>query len=77
MHELGFLPRVLPEFSDIEGRVHYDLYHVHPVDVHSILACEELEKLIRGDYRKNLPLLTTLMGDLDRPDILFFDGPSS
>ena len=71
MHELGFLSRILPEFSDIEGKVHYDLYHVHPVDVHSILACEELEKLSQGDYRKDLPLLSTLMGDQEHPEILF------
>ena len=70
MHELGFLSRYIPEFSEIEGRVHYDLYHVHPVDVHSILAVEELIRLKTGVYKKELPLLTSLMQEIERPEIL-------
>ena len=71
MHELGFLSRYIPEFSEVEGKVHYDLYHVHPVDSHSILAVEELEKLRRGLYEKEYPLLTSLVGELENPGILF------
>jgi len=71
MHELGFLSRYIPEFSGVEGKVHYDLYHVHPVDSHSILAVEELEKLRRGLYEKEYPLLTSLIRELENPGILF------
>jgi len=71
MHELGFLSRYIPEFSEVEGKVHYDLYHVHPVDRHSILAVEELEKLRRGLYEKEYPLLTSLIRELENPGILF------
>ena len=70
MHELGFLSRYLPEFSEIEGKVHYDLYHVHPVDIHSILAVEELEKLKKGTYQETYPLLTSLMREIDRSEVL-------
>ncbi len=71
MHELGLLSRYIPEFSEIEGKVHYDLYHVHPVDSHSILAVEEMEKLRRGLYEKEYPLLTSLIRELENPTILF------
>jgi [protein-PII] uridylyltransferase len=71
MHELGFLSRYIPEFSEVEGRVHYDLYHVHPVDSHSILAVEELENLRRGLYEKEYPLLTSLVREVENPGILF------
>ena len=71
MHELGFLSRYIPEFSDVEGKVHYDLYHVHPVDIHSILAVEELEKLRDGRYEKDYPLLTSLIRESEKPEILF------
>ena len=71
MHELGLLSRYIPEFSEIEGKVHYDLYHVHPVDIHSILAVEELEKLRMGSYQKDYPLLTSLIGEIEKPEILF------
>jgi [protein-PII] uridylyltransferase len=70
MHGLGFLSRYIPEFSHLEGKVHYDLYHVHPVDVHSILAVEELEKLRMGAYEKEYPLLTSLMREIEKPEIL-------
>ena len=71
MHELGFLSRFIPEFSDVEGKVHYDLYHVHPVDVHSILAVEELAKLRDGLYQEDYPLLTSLIREVENPEILF------
>ncbi len=71
MHQLGFLSRYVPEFAEIEGRVHYDLYHVHPVDIHSILAVEELGKLREGFYQTDCPLLTSLISEIERPEILF------
>jgi len=71
MHELGFLSRYIPEFSEIEGKIHYDLYHVHPVDVHSLLAVEELVRLRTGNYQEEHPLLTSLVQEMDKPEILF------
>jgi [protein-PII] uridylyltransferase len=71
MHELGLLSRYIPEFSEIEGKVHYDLYHVHPVDIHSILAVEELGKLRGGLYQQEYPLLTSLIREIENPEILF------
>ena len=71
MHELGFLSHYIPEFSEIEGKVHYDLYHVHPVDIHSILSVEELIKLKAGAYQKELPLFTSLIQEIEKPEILF------
>jgi len=71
MHELGFLSQYIPEFSQIEGKVHYDLYHVHPVDIHSILAVGELRRLRDGFYQKDYPLLTSLIREIEKPEILF------
>ncbi len=74
MHELGFLSQFIPEFSEIEGKVYYDLYHVHPVDIHSILAVEELAKLKEGDYQKEYPLLTSLTKEIEKPEMLFLSA---
>ena len=71
MHELGLLSQYIPEFSEIAGKIHYDLYHVHPVDIHSILAVEELGKLRGGLYQKDYPLLTSLIREIEKPEILF------
>jgi [protein-PII] uridylyltransferase len=70
MHELGFLSCYIPEFSEIEGKVHYDLYHVHPIDIHSLMAVEELEKLRMGVHQKDYPLLTSLIQELEKPETL-------
>jgi [protein-PII] uridylyltransferase len=71
MHELGLLCQYIPEFSQVEGKVHYDLYHVHPVDVHSILAVGELRRLSDGFYQKDYPILTSLIREIEKPEILF------
>jgi [protein-PII] uridylyltransferase len=71
MHELGLLSRYIPEFSEVEGKVHYDLYHVHPVDIHSILAVGELRKLKEGLYQGDYPLLTKLVTETEKTEILF------
>jgi [protein-PII] uridylyltransferase len=71
MHELNLLIRYIPEFSEIAGRIHYDLYHVHPVDIHALLAVEELEKLKNGSYENEAPLLTQLARGMEQPEILF------
>jgi len=68
---LGILLRFIPEFSEIEGKVHYDLYHVHPVDVHSLLALEELERLKMGHYQNEFPLLTSLIKEIEKPEVLY------
>ncbi len=74
MHELGFLSRYIPEFSEIEGKVHYDLYHVHPVDVHSIFAVEELEALKTSTGSKQHPLLASLIREIEKPEILLLSA---
>lgn len=71
MHEMGLLSRYIPEFAGIEGRVHYDLYHVYPIDRHTHLALEELMKLKEGVYQREYSLLTSLMKELEKPEILF------
>jgi [protein-PII] uridylyltransferase len=74
MHALGFLSRYIPEFSSIEGTVHYDLYHVHPTDIHSLLTVEELVKLRTGSYETEYPLLTSLIRETDSFEILLLAG---
>ncbi len=71
MHEMGLLSRYIPEFTGVEGKVHYDLYHVHPIDHHTLLALGELMRLKEGTFQREYPLLTSLMKKLERPEILF------
>ncbi len=71
MHDVGFLNRFIPEFAAIHCRAQRDLYHVYPVDVHSLFTVQELRRLARGEYADAFPLLTDLIREVERPDILY------
>jgi [protein-PII] uridylyltransferase len=65
MHQLGVLPRVIPEFARVTARRQIDVYHVYTVDVHSLFAVRRLFALRNGDVR--VEGLTALMQRLRRP----------
>lgn len=69
MHELGVLPRVLPEFARVTARRQIDVYHVYTVDVHSLFAVRRLFALRCGDVQE--PGITELMQRLERPLALY------
>ncbi len=69
MHELGVLPKVLPEFARITARRQIDVYHVYTVDVHTLFAVRRLFALRSGDVKEEG--LTELMQGMQRPLALY------
>jgi [protein-PII] uridylyltransferase len=69
MHEVGVLPKVLPEFARVTARRQIDVYHVYTVDVHSLFAVRRLFALRCGDVEE--PGLTPLMQAMQRPLALY------
>lgn len=67
MNEVGLLARFLPEWEQIVCRWQQVVYHTYTVDVHSIFLVEELRRLYKGDYARELPALTGLIRDV--PDL--------
>ncbi len=63
MNEVGLLARFLPEWEHIVNRWQHVMYHTYTVDVHSIFLVEELRRLWKGDFEKELPGLTQLVRD--------------
>ncbi len=61
MNEVGLLARYLPEWDHIVCRWQHVMYHTYTVDVHSIFLVEELRRLFKGDYEKELPVLTEMV----------------
>jgi [protein-PII] uridylyltransferase len=57
MHELKFFGRLIPQFGRLYRKAQHDLYHVYTVDVHSIFAVREFERLYLGEYAGEFPLL--------------------
>lgn len=70
MHHLAFLNKYIPEFKRIYCKVQHDAYHVYTVDIHSIFAVEEIEKLWTGVYREGKPLLTSVAADIGVPELV-------
>lgn len=71
MHKLEVLDRYIPEFGEVNCLVQHDIYHIYTVDVHSLFAVAELRKLTRGVYEDKYPIRTTLMEELEKPEVLY------
>jgi len=71
MHAVGVLEWLLPEFGRLRWRTQRDLYHVYAVDEHTLHGVSELERLRDGEYKTDLPLLTQVMREIDRVEMLF------
>ncbi len=71
LNRLGVLGRLIPEFGRLFCMVQHDFYHIYTVDEHSLIGIRELERLREGDFAHDSPLLTEVMRDCDRPEILF------
>ena len=70
MHHLTFLNRYIPEFARIYCKVQHDVYHVYTIDIHTIFAIEEIERLWCGAYRDKRPLLTRVAENLGKPELM-------
>ncbi|MFQ5667455.1 MAG: [protein-PII] uridylyltransferase [Candidatus Binatia bacterium] len=71
MHRAGVLGAFLPEFGALLCMVLHDLYHTYTVDEHSLRGIHELEQLRAGTYKTTAPMLTQVMREVDRVEILF------
>jgi len=61
MNEVGLLAAYLPEWEHIVCRWQHVLFHTYTVDVHSIFLVEELRRLSKGEYERQVPDLTDLI----------------
>ena len=71
MHSLGVLGWLLPEFGQMQWRIQRDLYHVYTVDEHTLHGVAVLEDLRNGRYKEESPLLTQVMREIDKVELLF------
>jgi [protein-PII] uridylyltransferase len=69
MHEAGVLSSYLPEFEQITGLVHHDLYHKYTVDEHTLRAVEYLDEL-PATPEKELREFAKLLQSIPNPEVL-------
>jgi len=71
MHRLGILGRYLPAFGRITGQMQHDLYHIHPVDEHTLMVLRNLRRMAMPEYAHELPFAHRVMSEFARPDLLY------
>jgi [protein-PII] uridylyltransferase len=71
MHDLAVLDWLLPEFGRLHWRTQRELYHVYTVDAHSLQGVAEIELLRDGAYKAAHPLLTQVVREIDKIELLF------
>ncbi len=74
MNELGLLSVMLPEFAHLVGLWQHDLYHTYTVDAHSLFLIEQLQRIRKGNFAKELPLATRLIRGLDSTAVLYLSA---
>ncbi|HUE38033.1 MAG TPA: [protein-PII] uridylyltransferase [Candidatus Binatia bacterium] len=71
MHDAGVLGALVPEFGQLRCMVIRDFYHIYTVDEHTLRGVMELERLRAGEHRQSSPLLTQVMHEVERPEVLY------
>jgi [protein-PII] uridylyltransferase len=64
MNEAGVFGRFIPDFGRIVAQMQYDMYHVHTVDEHSLMAIGILGRIERGELEEDLPVSTEVIGTI-------------
>lgn len=70
MHHLEFLNEFIPEFEHIYCKVQHDLYHIYTVDIHTLFAVEQIEKILNGEFCKELPLPCEVARQIGKRELL-------
>ena len=71
MNDYGVLGRYIPAFGRIVGRMQYDLFHAYTVDAHTLFVVSNLRRLAMREFDHELPLVSAIMQQLPKPEIVY------
>ncbi|OOZ37072.1 [protein-PII] uridylyltransferase [Solemya velesiana gill symbiont] len=71
MNRYGILARYIPEFSNIVGRMQYDLFHAYTVDEHTLFLIRNLRRFAVPDHRAEFPLCSDIMERLPKHELIY------
>ncbi|MDH5649398.1 MAG: [protein-PII] uridylyltransferase [Gammaproteobacteria bacterium] len=74
MNSYGVLAAYIPTFGNVVGQMQHDLFHVYTVDEHSLFVVRNIRRLTVPEYRKELPLASSIMQHLLKPERLYLAG---
>jgi len=70
MHHLEFLNRFVPELEHIYCKVQHDLYHIYTVDIHTLFAVEQAEKMLNNELKGELPFPCEIAAQIGKRELL-------
>jgi len=74
MNRYGILAAYLPEFSNIVGRMQYDLFHAYTVDEHTLFVVRNLRRFTVPELHNEFPLCSHIMATLPKPELVYIAG---
>ena len=74
MSRYGVLGRYLPEFGKIMGLTQHDLFHIYPVDIHTLAVVRNLRNFGLAESRKEFPVSSYTYSSYPKPEILIVAG---
>lgn len=70
MHHLEFLNRYIPELEHIHCKVQHDLYHIYTVDIHTLFAVEQAEKMLNSELKGELSFPCEIAAQIGKRELL-------
>jgi [protein-PII] uridylyltransferase len=70
MNRYGILGSYLPEFGKIVGQTQHDLFHIYPVDVHTLQVVRNIRRLARPEIAEQFPVAAHIFKNLPKPELL-------
>ncbi|MDC7698236.1 [protein-PII] uridylyltransferase [Vogesella indigofera] len=74
MNLYGVLGKYLPAFGKIIGQMQHDLFHVYTVDEHILMVVRNLRRFAVPAFNHEYPLLSRLIDEFERPEVLYIAG---
>ncbi|MBL4782814.1 MAG: [protein-PII] uridylyltransferase [Porticoccaceae bacterium] len=74
MTRYGILGKYLPEFDRITGLMQHDLFHIYPVDAHTIQLIRNIRRLGNAAEEEKFPVASHVLKNLPKPELLLIAG---
>ncbi|GMR18619.1 MAG: [protein-PII] uridylyltransferase [Gammaproteobacteria bacterium] len=74
MNDYGVLGAYIPAFGKIVGQMQHDLFHVYTVDEHTLFVVRNLRRLTVLEFKHELPLASSIIAHLLKPERLYIAG---
>jgi [protein-PII] uridylyltransferase len=74
MHRYGVLSAYLPAFSNIEGLMQFDLFHIFTVDEHILAVIQNMRLFATDEYKDEFPVCNAITKKLPKLELLYLAG---